>query len=71
MKNRAEFIEYVTEFYGPDGFMENFRAAHEEIEHAVDLRLNNPDYQPSFEYSGDTIDREWVRHIIGRVRMRR
>ena len=67
MKNRAEFIEYVTEFYGPDGIFD-IGATRDEVTNAVDLRLTSPRYRPDFEYSGDTIDREWVRDIIENVR---
>jgi hypothetical protein len=64
MMSMNEFVEYVFSFYGVGGLYD-FGASVEEIEAAIEVRLENVD----MEFVADSVDRELVRDIIlGQIR---
>jgi hypothetical protein len=57
--NREEFVQYVASFYA-EGQIYDMNFSREEIENALDIRLQNKE----LEFDGDSLDRELVRDIV-------
>jgi hypothetical protein len=60
LNNRAEFVEYVLEFYGAGGIYD-FGAEAADVERVLDIRLEK---RADLPFDGDSLDREIVRDIM-------
>lgn len=64
LNDRAEFVNYVLDFYGVGGLYD-FGAVAEEVEKALDIRLER---HKEVWFDGDSFDREVVRDIMLEMR---
>ena len=56
----VEFVEYMLDFYGPNGIYD-IGCTEQEAREALPIRLLE---RADLEFDGDTIDREICEHII-------
>lgn len=56
----VEFVEYMLDFYGPNGIYD-IGCTEQEVREALPIRLLE---RADLEFDGDTIDREICEHII-------
>lgn len=56
----TEFVEYMLDFYGPNGIYD-IAMTEEEVREALPIRLLE---RADLAFDGDTIDREICEHII-------
>lgn len=56
----TEFVEYMLDFYGPNGIYD-MGMTEAEVREALPIRLLE---RADLEFDGDTIDREICEHII-------
>ena len=56
----SEFVEYMLDFYGPNGIYD-IGMTEAEVREALPIRLLE---RADFEFDGDTIDREICEHIV-------
>ena len=56
----VDFVEYMLDFYGPNGIYD-IGCTEQEVREALPIRLLE---RADLEFDGDTIDREICEHII-------
>jgi len=65
MSNKInDFIDYCFDFYGAGGIYD-FNMTREELLHGLTLRIMK---RPDFSFVGDSIDREFVRDEVLKMR---
>ena len=57
---RAEFVEYMLDFYGPNGVYD-IGMTEAEVHEALPIRLLE---RADLEFEGDTVDRELCEYIV-------